>query len=417
MNEDAEAPHEDDQPGGNPPRRSERHKSASAPQNTQVAGAHEKQTIRLWLLWAISPIRRIVDWLDTHDGLLTAIATVAIAAFTYYLAHDSAQQARISGDQLDAMRGQLTEMKTARESGDKATAAQLSVMQTQATAMQRQVEAMQTASAQTERAIAATNRLAEEAAKTASESHRLAEEATKSVDAALVANKLTQQLAGAAAKGNDISQRALVGVQRAFMFARDVTLEKLTNYLATGDFTGTKPIGWIARVKWENSGATPTKGLVIDTYCLTSFGVVEHPWVVRHSTPLNKDQPGETKFLRGGQTHSVFGPHSTDTAGSGCPLAPIEVLLHQMSVYNVSMYGSAHYQDMLGGPEIHRTDFCFVVKITGNIEAGYTDVAGIPSLTSTAYQCAEHNCADAECEKEDKEDAARALAEARTNPK
>ena len=201
------------------------------------------------------------------------------------------------------------------------------------------------------------------------------------------------------------------------MFARDITLDKFTNFAATRDITGTKPIGWIERVRWENSGPTPTRGLIIDTYCLGSFDIVEHPWTTRHSIPFNKDTPeAPVRMLMKSQTQAIFGPHSTDPAGM-CPLSPFEVLFHQMGFYNLYVFGTASYKDVLGGIEVHRTDFCVGVKITGNMEKGYADAAGVPSLTGTAYKCAEHNCADAEREREDKEDAARGRAEAHGNPK
>jgi hypothetical protein len=78
------------------------------------------------------------------------------------IAFSGVVSAIIFGKQLIAMQGQLTEMRTTRESGDKATASQLGLMRDQTKAMQRQLAAMQSASAQTERAIAATNRLAED---------------------------------------------------------------------------------------------------------------------------------------------------------------------------------------------------------------------------------------------------------------
>jgi hypothetical protein len=115
-----------------------------------------------------------------------------------------------AGLQFWVMRGQLEEMKTARESGDISTADQLGVMRKQAEAMQGQFNAMQAASAQTERAIAATNRLAEEAGKTAAASKILADETTRSANATSAANDLTRKLADAAIKRNGINQQLLL---------------------------------------------------------------------------------------------------------------------------------------------------------------------------------------------------------------
>jgi hypothetical protein len=68
---------------------------------------------------------------------MTALATLAIAYFTWSIAHDSAGQ-------LEAIRGQLTEMKTSRKGSDQTTASQLKSMQDQTTAMQGQLDAMKT---------------------------------------------------------------------------------------------------------------------------------------------------------------------------------------------------------------------------------------------------------------------------------
>jgi hypothetical protein len=52
-----------------------------------------------------------VTWLDGHNGLLTALATVAIAALTYFVASSASEQGKTTSKQLIVMQGQLDEMK------------------------------------------------------------------------------------------------------------------------------------------------------------------------------------------------------------------------------------------------------------------------------------------------------------------
>lgn len=57
---------------------------------------------------------QVIVFLDGHNGLVTALATVAIAYLTYSLAADSSRQAAISRGQLDTMQSQLDEMRDER---------------------------------------------------------------------------------------------------------------------------------------------------------------------------------------------------------------------------------------------------------------------------------------------------------------
>jgi hypothetical protein len=59
-----------------------------------------------------APLRWLVLWLHQHDGLITALATVAIAYLTISLAGDSARQADTTNGQLRVMQSQLTEMQS-----------------------------------------------------------------------------------------------------------------------------------------------------------------------------------------------------------------------------------------------------------------------------------------------------------------
>lgn len=55
-----------------------------------------------------------VKWIDAHNGVFTAAATLAIAVLTYFLAHYAYQQGITFTRQLNVMQGQLDEMQAAR---------------------------------------------------------------------------------------------------------------------------------------------------------------------------------------------------------------------------------------------------------------------------------------------------------------
>jgi hypothetical protein len=57
------------------------------------------------------PWRRFLNCLQTYNGLLTALATVAMAVLTYFLAYYAFEQGRITDKQLSVMQGQLNAMQ------------------------------------------------------------------------------------------------------------------------------------------------------------------------------------------------------------------------------------------------------------------------------------------------------------------
>jgi hypothetical protein len=314
--------------------------------------------------------------------VLTALATLVIAGATIFYTYYAQRQWHAMDGQLQTMQGQLNEMKSASEQTERAI-----------TASNRIAEA-------TGRSVAASNRLADAAAQATTESRRLADAATQAndvsrqlVDAAAQANAVSKRLADTAAQGNDINRRALIDVQRAFMFPRGVDLERVTSARLTGDLTGTKPIAWQARVKWENSGNTPTKNLIISTNCVTTSGPVAEPYTIT----ATDEQKGH--FLVNNEVAFVFGPKQMNYAGP-CVLHPIIILFHQLDWLHFYVYGSARYRDVIDPETIHLTEYCFELLIRGNYQTGYYDVQGVPPLSSTASFCAKHNCADDECDKE-----------------
>jgi hypothetical protein len=86
---------------------------SSAPQREQATEHKINPAKQLWHYAIARPIQWLIDWLDGHAGLVTAVATAVIAAFTVSLAIDSARQAGITNKQLSVMQDQLDAMKRA----------------------------------------------------------------------------------------------------------------------------------------------------------------------------------------------------------------------------------------------------------------------------------------------------------------
>ncbi len=182
----------------------------------------------------------------------------------------------------------------------------------------------------TTEAVKASKRLADETAASAAISKRLA-------DAAETANTVTRSLAEAAAKSNQISHDALLVGQRPFMFPISVDLLKITassfplGSLGAAIPSGDKPLSWQANVKWENSGNTPTRELVIDTYCLLSAEAMTEPYHVQRIKHFNIREgnvlatDGYKQILYETEQQLLFGPKQTYSGGI-CYINPVDIL-------------------------------------------------------------------------------------------
>jgi hypothetical protein len=111
MEEGAGAGSKSTQPGQNAEPTTGQDQGAPSPQKPKITAAYLQQAANIGWRLVGRLIQTAVHWLDAHDGLLTALATVAIATLTFFLAHDSSQQAAISNKQLSVMQGQLDEMR------------------------------------------------------------------------------------------------------------------------------------------------------------------------------------------------------------------------------------------------------------------------------------------------------------------
>lgn len=87
-----------------PPTAFKQNPPATAQQEAEDHGNHgevKKSPKIFFIKWGSG----LIDWIDAHNGLMTALATVAIACLTWFISSDS-------HDQLDAVRGQQAVMQS-----------------------------------------------------------------------------------------------------------------------------------------------------------------------------------------------------------------------------------------------------------------------------------------------------------------
>lgn len=194
----------------------------------------------------------------------------------------------------------------------------------------------------------------------------VAEAAIKQVEKLEAGVQETRKLA-------EITQEALVSVQRAFVIA------KTTAPTSIPDADGKRVVAWEFRIQWENSGNTPTRTVL--QYVNVQWRANELP------KNFNFSDLGEPR-----STQSVIGPKTTVT--SGAMIVPTEVIVAaQHGTMHLYFWGWATYRDIFPNTPTHRTEFCYKL----------TQVDGNPVTSKVRFvstHCREgHNCIDEECDK------------------
>jgi hypothetical protein len=357
----------------------------------------------------------LVERIDRSDrwmiGLTAVIAVAGIAS------------AGIFGWQLSIMSGQLDEMKSSSAQSVQIIDAYKKI----ATATIDSVTAARKLVEATTNAVKASQRLAEAAEKANAESTRLVAAAGEGnaqtrrlADAATAANEESRRLANNVAAANEISRKALLVSQRPFMFPTGVDLVKVTpDMLPIGAVSPKLPhdksIFWLANIMWENSGNTPTSDLIIKTYCLMSADVLTEPYNITKVKKFSRKSDAVfstddyKQILVVTQQNPLFGPKQSDNGGV-CPITAIDVLIASVVpgiAYHHYIFGNATYGDLIETKTPHRTDFCYELLLKGNANADWINTPGQPAkvseLKGTVIRCASHNCADGECERQDRE--------------
>jgi hypothetical protein len=90
-------------PNGEPQQAAAVHHDTHTPQQPHVSHHDIDHPGNFAEKWLIRPIGGAVSWLDGHNGLVTALATVAVAVLTYFVAVYASGQLRIFGAQLNEM--------------------------------------------------------------------------------------------------------------------------------------------------------------------------------------------------------------------------------------------------------------------------------------------------------------------------
>jgi len=322
--------------------------------------------------------------------VLEAVSLIAVIATMIFVG----LQWKEMGRQYEIMSTQLKDARTAAADAKDDTNRALALAQQQATAAQHAAIGNLVQAMQAIRSTAATEQLAEATSNAAGASKDLAAAANE-------ANIVSRQLVTATQQAGGINRN----VARAYVFATDIKLIPIMS-----PFPPYKPLSWTANITWDNTGNTPTNDLVISANCWSAglgapiIGIgpaaaEQHPDAFDVSTIT----PDDKMLMKIPDTPHLIGPKSTKHS-VGCVITAIEAAFNGIGgVLNFYYYsfGAARYKDVFGTP--HRTDFCFVFRLTGNGEVDYMDPATVakenlkPLGIETAF-CQKHNCADEECD-------------------
>jgi hypothetical protein len=324
---------------------------------------------------------------------LTAAMTIAAFAAVYV----ARKQWRVMEQQTKVMQAQLADARKAAVEGDKVTDRQLKIAEKQADSQKTLADANKDIAAAATKSARATEQLADATRKAADASRSLADSAAQS-------NVATQRLAAAASDANTVS-RELVdtteNISRAFVYAKSVDFEELS----MPAYFGPPPVAWQASIQWENTGNTPTRDLIVNSSCWVDFGgaIGAEFGTLLRSDPREFDvchiEPQDKMLFRNATRALLIGPKQIRNAG-GCTFTTIDVLFNQMglgSYYYV--FGAATYHDVFRPQYLHRTEYCFVMTLTGSLGT-YGRPETRKPVGNVAVPCREHNCADEECNRQ-----------------
>lgn len=165
---------------------------------------------------------------------------------------------------------------------------------------------------------------------------------------------------------DETTREALISVQRAFVVVKAFNLQIIgnTKQKATYQFS----------TLWENSGLTPTKGMI----SYANWGLFKGEMPENYDFPDNPGIPARRVLL---------GPK--EVMGGGGMIIPVAVLDDtRKGINRLYIWGWADYNDIFENTPRHRTEFCSEVVITGNP----TD----SNLNATFGVCSKFNGADSE---------------------
>ncbi len=334
------------------------------------------------------------------DGII-AIAAIIGSFFVY-------RQLAAMNDQLAVMREQMADARSAAKATDVTTDRQLKIAEKQASSQKTLADANKDIAAAATKSAKATEQLAVATSKAADASRSLAESAADAnvathrlADAALDANSVTRELVKTTQQAIDTNK----GISRAFVFAKGVELHEvyMSNILGAVIKGGQSRIqSWIISVQLENTGSTPTQDLTVTSSCWETYG--------RKLLDRASDAPGfdvcaidpKDPWLESHAIVSmVLAPKQIRPFG-GCQIKATGLLMNELGALPLYYtFGTVRYRDIFNPSYIHRTEYCFVVTLTGSayelgLPAGRRGEK-MPPLGILATPCQQHNCADEEC--------------------
>jgi hypothetical protein len=167
---------------------------------------------------------------------------------------------------------------------------------------------------------------------------------------------------------------ALIAVQRAFVFPTTENREFLPVPASNG---------WLIVTNWENSGATQSVGLVVQTHVVTTYFETDDP--IEHDV----DRVAEPVLAK-----RLIGPHQT-VMGVGVVVSAESLLAIGTKEIYASIVSKATYRDIFGIS--HVTQKCEKIIAINGDPNNFGRMLGF-----TSASCDKHNCADEECVAEEK---------------
>jgi hypothetical protein len=183
----------------------------------------------------------------------------------------------------------------------------------------------------------------------------------------------------AATNSANTARDALLKAQRPFVYQKSVWYRA---FIKDG-----KKL-WRGIVEWENSGLTPTKIANFELVCPhldIGKGIIADPYALK----IIPNSVNNTI-----RVSAILAPKQTKFGGQ-CEFAADELLNAQNGTSTQYIIGQVTYTDIFD--VTHITRYCEYIYHIGG------DVAGFGNIEVSGNSCVRHNCADEECEKEDKE--------------
>jgi hypothetical protein len=164
---------------------------------------------------------------------------------------------------------------------------------------------------------------------------------------------------------SEISKQQLEETERAFIFADVITVVWMP------DRNRPDVYNWRFRPRWQNTGGTPTKGLIMHVECM----VRDDPLQLGYDFIFADTDTGK----------GLIGPHSSMLGGWGSqpPITPEDlqgVLDGKKFIY---LWGCAKYFDVFPDTRQHTSHFCWIVTVVGNPFRFVPTAIGQPPVPGT----------------------------------